>query len=254
MIETAASVGSLPILGAVAPPCIELLVCRHLLAHQVEPGAALHDLEQPVGLDRRMADDLQQLLVRPDVMFQRRDVEIADEDRRGVLLGIRVQMLHLLDEIELVAELRIDSAIRLVAAGRNIEIMQADTPAAALEDGRDMPAVADIAIILAMILGQRNARGDGNAVIALLAVNDDVLVAERPERRIGKKLVRNLGLLQAEDIRPGLHNELLDDGHAQPHRVDVPGRNRKSHAQAFPSEQFQEKCAAVSHPELRQNR
>jgi len=28
-----------------------------------------------------MADDLQKLLVTPDVVFQRRDIEIADENR-----------------------------------------------------------------------------------------------------------------------------------------------------------------------------
>jgi hypothetical protein len=54
-----------------------------------------------------MADHFQKLLVRPDIGFKRRDVEIADEDRGHALGQFRlgVKPFHLLDEVELVARI-----------------------------------------------------------------------------------------------------------------------------------------------------
>jgi ABC-type sugar transport system ATPase subunit len=76
-------VGGGPVGGAVAPPGVDLLRLRDRLAHQVDPAAGLaHRLEISVSTGVWLTT-FSKLLVRPDVVFQRRDVEIADQDRCG---------------------------------------------------------------------------------------------------------------------------------------------------------------------------
>ncbi len=87
--------------------------------------------------------------MRPDVVLQRRDVEIADEDRARSLVLLGADGVHLGDEIELVAELRVDLRVRLVAAGGDVEIVDEDRAAAGLDADREVAAVADVAEIAA---------------------------------------------------------------------------------------------------------
>src|SRR5690606_4723214 len=172
---------------------------------------------------------LQHLPVRPYIVLQRGYVEIAHEDGRYAGHDVGLQPLHLLDEIELVAELRIDRSIGLVTPGRNIEIVEPDAPRAAFEKRRNVPRVTDTAIVLPVILEERHLRGDGNPVIPLLAMDDDVRIAEVDERLERKFRLLALDLLQAEDIRLIADEELLHDWHPQPNRVDVPGGDGKCH-------------------------
>ncbi|MNV90311.1 hypothetical protein D3C71_1846850 [compost metagenome] len=80
---------------------------------------------------------------------------------------------------------------------------------------------------------QRQARDRRHAVIALLAVHLDMIVAERLQGLGRKLVVRALGFLQAEDVRlPGLQ-QMLDQRHAQANGVDVPSGDGKGHA-SFP--------------------
>src|SRR6476619_6376290 len=89
MIEAAAPVRSGPVAVAVAPPGVEPLVRRHEMAHRIDETAGTLQTAEPLDLDWRVADDLQELLVRPDIGFERRDVQIADCDHwpAGVALG-----------------------------------------------------------------------------------------------------------------------------------------------------------------------
>ncbi len=93
-----------------------------------------------------------------------------------------------------------------------------------------MSRIADAAIIAAVgQLMQGQARDRGDAVIALLAMDGDVLVTECPQRIKWEEVVCHLGFLQAENVgRPGFE-EMLDQRHAQSHRVDVPGCDRQCH-------------------------
>ncbi len=75
-----------------------------------------------------------------------------------------------------------------------------------------MAGVPHLAVILTVIFRQRQLRGDGDAVIALLSMNDDVLIAESPQRLEGKLAIRALGLLQAKNVWPVTHQKLLDVG------------------------------------------
>ena len=81
----------------------------------------------------------------PDVVLERRDVEIADQDHAACAVAAqRGVVAHLVEEGELVREFRIDLRIGLVAAGRHIEIVQRDRiaqPGVLAEHGRDVAAV-----------------------------------------------------------------------------------------------------------------
>ena len=50
----------------------------------INPAVRLLELAQGFHLDRRVADDLQQLLVAPHVAFERGDVEVTDDQRGAV--------------------------------------------------------------------------------------------------------------------------------------------------------------------------
>src|SRR5215217_2045102 len=86
-----------------------------------------------------------------------------------------------------------------------------------------MPAVGLAAKALCRMRLERKARKHDDAVIALLSVEGDVLITEAPEALERKLVVRALGLLQTEDIRPRRLDELRDQIDAQAHRIDVPG-------------------------------
>src|SRR6478736_6028430 len=95
-----------------------------------------------------------------------------------------------------------------------------------------MSRVAFVAEIALADSIERQARGNGDAVIPLLAVDRDMRIAEPLQPLIGKLAVAALRLLQAENIRPVLLQEMRDDRHAQPHRIDVPGGNVQPHVGA----------------------
>ena len=84
VIQPAATIRFDPILGAIAPPGEDFLVCRNKLSHQVAPATLHTQIFQRFGFYRRMADDLEKLLVRPDIVFKRRDIEIAKRERKNV--------------------------------------------------------------------------------------------------------------------------------------------------------------------------
>jgi hypothetical protein len=73
-------------------------------------------------LDRRVADDLQKLLVVPDVILARGDVQVAHKDRpfRAV---VAEPVAHLGQVVELLAELLVHRAVGHVAAGGDVEVV-----------------------------------------------------------------------------------------------------------------------------------
>ncbi len=93
-----------------------------------------------------------------------------------------------------------------------------------------MPAVLDLAEAPFLDHLDRSARHRRHAVIALLAVEGDVLVAELAKSLLGKQLIGNFRLLQAEHVRRLFEEQALDDGHAKTNGVDVPGGYGKRHA------------------------
>ena len=109
--------------------------------------------------------------------------------------------VQLVDEGELVGEFQVDRRIGLVAAGGNVEIVDGDGPVAIGDARGDVAAIVLAAELPAVDVEERQPRDDGDAVIALLAVDRDVPVAGVAEGAMGKIGVRALGFLQAEDVR-----------------------------------------------------
>ena len=158
--------------------------------------------------DRRMRDDVQKLPVRPDVVFARGDVKIADEHRFRTRPEIGKPARHLVEEIELVGELVVDLRVRFVAAGRHVEIMDAH---AAGQARGDVAAVALLAEAALFDILERQFRNDGDAVIAGLTRHRVVFVtcgADRLEREI---VLEAFDLLEAEDVRRFLLQESRDE-------------------------------------------
>ena len=109
MIEPAAAVGGRPVRGAIAPPRVELLRLRRELAHAVDPAAGVLRGGEFFAFDRGMRDHAQHLLVAPDIVLERRDVEIADQDRALGCGRLEHRVVaHLVEKSELVGKFRID--------------------------------------------------------------------------------------------------------------------------------------------------
>jgi len=66
-------------------------------------------------------------------------------------------------------------------------------------------------------------------VIALLAVERDVLVAKLLETLQRKRIVDAFRFLQTQHIRPHGLDELRDKIDAQAHRIDIPGGEGEAH-------------------------
>src|SRR5690606_4129963 len=123
MVEPTPPVGCLPVTRAIAPPGVELLFVGDVEAHEVDPACRLAHCLEALRLDGRVADDSEQLLVRPDIMFECCDAEVAHQDRGcgSVMLG--THLVQCGNEIEFVLELPVDYRIRLVAPCGYVEIV-----------------------------------------------------------------------------------------------------------------------------------
>jgi hypothetical protein len=239
MVEPAAAVGLAPVVVAVAPPRIELVLLRHEAARHVDPAHRRHHLAEQLDLNRRVRHDLQELLVAPHVMLERRHVEVADGDaaqapagaRLGPVLGVPVG--HLAVEGELVRELLVLPGVGDVAARRDVEIVEQDGIAADVEGGLDMPAVLLAAAMMDVGGGERHLREDGDAVVGFHALHQPVPVAQRFERQVREDIVRALGLLQAEHVGLAQLQEPFDVGDPQADRIDVPGGDGQTHRRHY---------------------
>src|SRR6202043_3516375 len=81
MVEPPPLVDGRPIGRAVAPPRVELGRFGNEPAHDVDPVSGSLGVAELLALDRRMGDHVEKVLVAPHVMFERCDVEVADENR-----------------------------------------------------------------------------------------------------------------------------------------------------------------------------
>src|SRR3546814_5759461 len=98
MIEAAAAIVPGPVGRAIAPPGVEPRGRGMEIAAEIDPRIAGPERIQRIDFHGRVADDLEQLLVAPDVAGKRRDIEIPDEQGgQGERLG---PARHPLDEIE----------------------------------------------------------------------------------------------------------------------------------------------------------
>src|ERR1044071_4833195 len=120
---------------------------------------------------------------------------------------------HFIKKVELMLEFRIDPWIRLVAAGGHIKIMQGDLIfqlCALAEHNRNMTAIGLAAETLDIDLLKRHAREHSDTVIALLPIERRLLVPEPLETLDRKGIIRTLGFLQAQHIRPRAFQKFCD--------------------------------------------
>ena len=218
MIETATAVAGGPVLSTVAPPGIASFRRRDELATEVDPVVRSLEPAQGLNLDRRMADDVKERLVAPDVAFQGCDVEVADDQCR--LSQLFRPARHPLDKVQFLAEFRVLCSVGDIAAGRYLDILKADS---AVEPGTDMPSLAIVLPVVAAAIVKRDATENCDAMMHLLAIKLVMDIAARMEEAGWKYIVLRLGLLKAEDVGLFLVKEAFDDGRAGAHGVDVPG-------------------------------
>src|SRR3954453_4218397 len=81
MVKTTALVCGSPVGRTVAPPRIQLRRLRRMSAHHIDPAAGFAGGDKLLAFDRRMRDNAQHLLVTPDIVLERGDVEVADQYR-----------------------------------------------------------------------------------------------------------------------------------------------------------------------------
>ena len=153
------------------------------------------------ALDRRVRHDLQERLVAPDIVFQRRDIEIANQNRAFILLRrVVAAIAHLVEERQLVLELGIDGDVGLVAARRHVEIMHGQRVfefRLLAESYSDMARVGLAAKAALVDFIKRNTGNHGDAMITLLPVQRDVLIAQPLEALEREGVVGTFGFLQA---------------------------------------------------------
>ena len=92
-----------------------------------------------------------------------------------------------------------------------------------------MAAILLAAKCLAVLGCERQARNNGNAVIALLAKFGDVGVAQIMQGAGGKLALRAFGFLKAKHIGLELVQNPLNQTDAQADRIDIPGGDLECH-------------------------
>ena len=151
------------------------------------------------------------------------------------ILAARMQglaRLHLVEKLQLVLEFRIERGIGNIAAGRNVEVMQHQRLRQLrlfAERNRDVTRIDLVAEGTDVGGLERQFRDDGDAMIALLPVQRDVLIAEAPETLERKCIIDAFGFLQAQNVRPHRFQEFGDEIDAQAHRIDIPGCQGETH-------------------------
>ena len=161
-------------------------------------------------------------------MFKRRDVQIPHQ-HSAARASARKPACGFTDKIKLMAEFRIGGAVRNIAAGGHVEIMHFNWAAWRIQHHAQMPAItlgAPIRIIFTQADGQ--AGKHRHAIIALHAAHQPMREAKCGDAFMRKSLIRAFGFLQADHIGRQISHQLLQQGQAQPHAIDIPGRDAKS--------------------------
>lgn len=175
---------------------------------------------QGFDLDRRVAHHLQQLPVAPNIGFERRDIEIANQERRPIELSR--PLCHALEKIEFLTELGVLVAIGNIAACGDVDIFEMKP---GIEPDANMPGFAIGLPVAPVSFVQRHFADDRHAMVHLLAVQRLMLITERCERMGGERFIDRLRFLQAQYVRRFFGEETLDDADAETDRIDVPGRD-----------------------------
>ena len=83
MVKPAATVGCLPILRAVAPPCVKLLRRLDKMPRDINPICGFLDRGKMFAFNLCVADDIDELLMAPNIMLKRCNVKITRQYGRA---------------------------------------------------------------------------------------------------------------------------------------------------------------------------
>src|SRR5689334_7201916 len=125
VVEPSSAVVGLPVARPIAPPGIELMVRGNVLPEEVDPASSLLRFDEPRGLGWRVAHDLEQLAMRPDVVLERRHVEVTDGNRMMACRNraVREPAFELVEEAQLMREFGVALGGGFIAACRYIKIV-----------------------------------------------------------------------------------------------------------------------------------
>src|SRR5262245_18750198 len=223
MVEPTALVDPLPVGSAVAPPGEERARRGNEVPQRIDPseggGEAFHGLH----FDLRVGYDAFQTLMRPDIRRKRRDVEVADQHQAARVPHLPAEPAsELAVEAKLVRELRIALRVGKRSPGGSVDVVKLD---AALQSHLKVAAVLPAAPVADEHFLERKTRENGDAVLALLARERVVREAELPETLEGEVEVRNLRLLEAENVRGVRVHQAPESPHPEAHGIDVPAQD-----------------------------
>ena len=165
-----------------------------------------------------MAHDLQQLLVAPDIILARRDIEIPHQDRLFRPVSMK-PVPHLGQVIELLPKFLIHFTVRLVPPCRDIKVVDRHP---VFQPPSHMAGMAQPGKILISHILDRQLGQDRNTVISLLTARDHVVVSQCGEPFRRDLVHRALALLKAQNVRRLFLQQFQDDRLTQPHRIDIP--------------------------------
>ena len=147
------------------------------------------------NLNRRMADHIKQLLMPPNIGFKWGDIEITSQNRW--VSQCSCPLRHPPDKIELLPEFAILLPVGNVAACWYVDIVQ---PNAIGQPGADMPSLAIILPVMLDDISQWNPADNGDTVVHLLAIEDDMWIAASLKLSERKHAILGLGFLQAQNV------------------------------------------------------
>src|SRR5690554_1510145 len=195
MVEATTLVRCAPVAGAVAPPGVEAFGIGDEPAADIDPFMCTLQPGHRFDFKRCVAHDIDELLMAPDIGFQRGDIKIAQQDGRRVEL---VRPLgHPLVKVELLAKFRVEFTVRNFPACRNIDILD---PHTVFQPRTNVTRLAIVLPVEPFILVKRHAADHGNAVVHGLSVEDEVIVTELTEYPLGELVIAHLGFLKAENV------------------------------------------------------
>ena len=215
------------------PPLLYQVLVVPATYAEGEPTESRKLFGEGFGLDGRVADYVEKLLVAPDIVLEGRDVEVADQDRRrGIGPAPPAPLPQLPQELQLVGEFVVELLVRHIAACRDIEIMDRDARGGfgvRRESHGNVTGIRPAAHFHHGPLRKGKTGQDRDAVIALLTRMNDMVIAAGLEVLEREAVVGTLGFLQAQHVGPPGLEKPADMIDAQADRVDVPGRDGELH-------------------------
>ena len=161
--------------------------------------------------------------MRPDIGFERRHVEIANQ--QGMAIAVAgPPSCESLEVSQFLLELGIERGVRNIAARRHIDIVKRQRLSARkLHGAAQMPGLGGAAEALPGQGAKRQFRNRGDAMIAGLARDLDVRIAKFQEDLARKQLLHAFDFLKAEDVRPRLRQKAGYQSGTEPDAIDIPG-------------------------------